>query len=107
MNDELKHTPAPWRWWNGNTLMGDHGRRPIVLYARNMVTINADGFMEPNNSNSADCRLISVAPELLKALKRADTELRLRIGLCTNRTQDEKEMLREIFDVIQKAEGRE
>ena len=71
-----EHTPGPWRWLDGNSLMGDHSNRPIILSARGMLSRNSDGFLKTNNPESPDCRLIAAAPDLLRHAKIAAEILR-------------------------------
>lgn len=60
----IKNTPAPWRWLSNDTLMGDHGRRPIVLTSRTpMKQRDERGLLVEFDPNSADGRLIAAAPD--------------------------------------------
>lgn len=63
MNKTVKHTPGPWKIWNGE----------IIEDAPRAKTVCA----EPDKK--ADARLIAAAPELLEALKEAHPFL-IRLG---------------------------
>lgn len=79
------HTPGPWAWQDmgGLCLVGQHGRRPIVLnvgcksdsggmYGAYLRTRNTGReVMEPLTPENPDARLIAAAPELLEACERA------------------------------------
>jgi hypothetical protein len=71
-----KHTPGPWRWYTSDTLIGDHGRRPVVLMpgnspAASLRACGPDGRLQTFTKDCPDACLIAAAPEMLEALKLA------------------------------------
>lgn len=71
----LESTPGPWRWLNADTLMGDHGHRPIVLTSDHssrstMLERREDGLLHPLDVDGPNARLIAAAPDLLAAVRR-------------------------------------
>lgn len=70
MSDKITHTPGPWRWLNGNTLMGDHGNRPIILSAACLHERKAsDGRMGPLDPTGPNANLIALAPTMFSLLQ--------------------------------------
>jgi hypothetical protein len=66
---ETKHTPGPWRWLGNHSLVGNHGRRPAVLTARELKQRNpADGLLVDFDPESPDAPLMEAAPSLLAAV---------------------------------------
>lgn len=78
------HTPGPWRWFgNGGALVGDHGRRPVVLCGVLGATGEGSpgaglgqrdpetGLLAPLDTTSPDALLIQAAPDLLAACHKA------------------------------------
>ncbi len=61
-------TPGPWRWLDSRSLVGDHGRRPAVLTAReNRQRDAATSLLVEFDPDSPDANLIAAAPDLLDA----------------------------------------
>jgi len=67
----MAHTPGPWRWMNAETLVGDHGRRPVVLTIspNGLATRATDGRLCILNAEHPNGRLIAAAPEGLELAK--------------------------------------
>lgn len=64
-------TSGPWRWLGNHSLVGDHGRRPAVLTARDLKQRGPDGLLVPFDPESPDGRLMAAAPDLLAELETA------------------------------------
>lgn len=96
----MSHTPGPWRWISSDTLVGDHGRRPVVL-----CTVTGDlegrgpgGALVEFDPKSVDARLIAAAPELLAALRalsgiHGSTLLSKRLSLSNEMAQANAEAI--------------
>jgi hypothetical protein len=63
---------------NFETLVGDHGRRPVVLTNSpiGLATRDNDGRLCNLSPDHPNARLIAAAPDLLDALKRARDTIR-------------------------------
>lgn len=79
---ESQHTPGPWAWQRLGELclVGQHGRRPIVLTTlqRNAQLCVRDerGVLKPLDPDHPDARLIAAAPDLLEAARAAVAAMR-------------------------------
>lgn len=82
-----KRTSGPWRWLSGESLVGDHSHRPVVLTARDLRMRNEEGRLVPNNPDGADARLIEAAPDLLAALE-AVAALAIECDRCAGTGRD-------------------
>lgn len=72
--NNAKHTPGPWRWMTAETLVGDHGRRPVVLTTTplgGLATGGNDGLLGRLSAEHPNARLIAAAPDLLKTTRAA------------------------------------
>ncbi len=70
------HTPGPWFWLNDDTLVGEHGRRPVVLAGDDLAARHpVHGSLVGFDKNSPDARLIASAPDMLAALREVDRYL--------------------------------
>jgi len=75
---EKEATPAPWRWMNRRCIVGDHGRRPVVLISDSRMEVRdkASGLLVENTLNYPDPTLIiqlrNAAPALLKVVRAAE-----------------------------------
>jgi hypothetical protein len=70
--EQLSHTKGPWRWMSDQALVGDHGRRPVVLTGGadgSLLTRGEDGRLRDLAADEANARLIAAAPDLLEALR--------------------------------------
>jgi hypothetical protein len=65
----MNHTPGPWSWLSPETLVGNHGHRPVILTARELDERGKDGRLVEFDPKGPNARLIAAAPELLEALK--------------------------------------
>jgi len=74
MKKETQFTDGPWRWLDGNNLMGDHGKRPIILSAQRLYARTPDGTMRPNDPKLPDALLIAAAPMLYAQLRETATD---------------------------------
>lgn len=101
-----------WRWLDNNTLVADHGKRPVVLMAR--VDLGApalltrdetSGLLVPLEKGHPIARIIAAAPELLAACLKASVFVE-----CIAKTMDVDEentniTLNIIRDALSKARG--
>jgi hypothetical protein len=93
------HTPGPWRWLSADTLVGDHGHRPVVLTRWRKGLAQRDpegGLLRTFDPDSPDARLIAAAPDLLAALKvvtntddHADPEVRATVRAAIAKAEGE------------------
>lgn len=93
-----KHTPEPWyleeRMPCSIEIIGGNGRAIAGVYANNTRTVAGDS---DEGENRANAEVLVVAPEMLKALKKALYEF---VDGCTT-----AETMMEVRDLIAKAEG--
>jgi hypothetical protein len=114
------HTPGPWAWqqMGDMKLVGQHGRRPIVLDCvgrrktlgppalADFRVRNAErDLMVPFDKDHPDARLIAAAPVMLKALKHADEWLD-ELGCDCGTDEPGTCAFCEVRAAIAKAEGR-
>lgn len=68
----MARTKGPWRWLSKETLVGDHGRRPVVLSANpkgQLVQRNEDGLLRPVDLDHPDMKAIAGAGRLIEAVE--------------------------------------
>lgn len=74
-----KHTLGPWRWLSPDTLVGDHGNRPVVLAAGGgrggrLIRLEqrdpTSGLLVQFDPQSPDGKLLATSPEMNAALIR-------------------------------------
>lgn len=68
-----KHTPGPWRTFNGTDVFPDDGDRE----GERQIADCAMSHAMPIDEEQANARLIAAAPELLEALQRLTAEAKL------------------------------
>lgn len=112
-----KHTPGAWRWMNGDTLVGDHGSRPVILaptleslggYPMLGERCELSGRLKRVTGDSPNARIIAASPTMKEALE--EVSLLVSYALEENPDCDWKEILEMIGkksrDAIAKAEGK-
>jgi hypothetical protein len=108
MSEELKHTPRPWSVIASNETVGNSLR---IFAGNRFVGIVGNSDEEPTQTES-NARLIAAAPDLLEALKLAQSAVAdFHSGMNTTRPSEEtcernERILGSIRAAIDKAEGR-
>lgn len=103
----MKRTKGPWRWLSKETLVADHGRRPVVLSANEdgqLVQRNEDGLLRPIDLAHPDIRALAGSARLIEAL---EAFLALRTSIFPSvRGPDECAALHELEAALQAAGGK-
>ena len=104
---ENKHTPTPWIVDPGTVTI--HAQNPINGSC--IASVLGTGDEDSDQVSLADAEFIVRAcnshEALLEAAKRAYTHISLTIGLVSNKTREEKELLQMIHLAIAQAEARQ
>lgn len=68
----MKRTKGPWRWLSKETLVGDHGHRPVIISANQkgqLVQRNEEGLLRPIDPKHPDMRALAGAGRLIEAVE--------------------------------------
>lgn len=67
-----RRTAAPWVWMSENTLVGNHGQRPVVLMPRPKMKLGQrgpEGLMVDADPHHPDMQCIAGSARLLEAVE--------------------------------------
>lgn len=103
----MKRTEGPWRWLSKETLVADHGYRPVVLSANpkgQLVQRNEEGLLRPIDLHHPDMKAIAGAGRLVSAV---EAFLKLRTSIFPEvRGAAECSALEELEQALKESGGR-
>lgn len=103
----MKRTKGPWRWLSKETLVGDHGYRPVIISANRkgqFVQRSEEGLLRPIDTMHPDMRALAGAGRLIEAV---EAFFKLRTSIFPEvRGPEECAALEELEESLRAAGGR-